>query len=71
MFSGRQSHRGKSLQQTLTKMELTLDLCSAVCPHCEAVNLFPGFSQIMAFTCKECGEVVKLSDDPEVERFFG
>ena len=31
------------LQQTLTEMELTLDLCSAACPHCGAVNLFPGF----------------------------
>jgi hypothetical protein len=27
-------------------MELTLDVASAVCPHCGAVNLFPGFSRI-------------------------
>jgi len=35
-----------------------------------AVNLFPGFSEIMAFTCKG-GEVAKLSDDPNIEHFFG
>jgi hypothetical protein len=54
------------LQRTFTEMELTLDLSSAVCPHCGAVNLFPGFSQILAFTCKECGEVAKLSDNPDM-----
>ena len=42
------------LQQTFDEMELTLDLASAVCPHCGAVNLFPGFSEVMAFACKGC-----------------
>ena len=50
------------LQQTLTDMELTLDLASAICPHCGAVNLFPGFSRIVAFSCRECGEGVELSE---------
>jgi len=59
------------MQQTLTEMELTLDLCSAACPHCGTVNLFPGFSQILAFTCKECGEGAQLSDNPDIERFLG
>jgi hypothetical protein len=40
-------------------MELTFDVSSAVCPHCGAVKLFPGFSEIRAFTCKEYGEVAK------------
>ena len=50
------------LRQALTEMELTLDLCSAICPHCGSTNLFPGFSKITAFICKECGEAVDLSD---------
>jgi hypothetical protein len=24
--------------------------------HCGTVNLFPGFSQMVAFTCRECGK---------------
>jgi hypothetical protein len=59
------------LQKTLDDMELTLELSSAVCPTCGTVNLFPGFSKIMAFTCKKCGQVVKLTDDPEIDRLFG
>ncbi len=59
------------LQQTFDEMELTLEMDSAMCPHCGAVNLFPGFSRILAFTCKECGEVARLSDDPDIDRFFG
>jgi DNA-directed RNA polymerase subunit RPC12/RpoP len=50
------------LQQTLTAMELTLDVAMAKCPHCGAVNLFPGFSEMIAFTCKECGEPVASSE---------
>jgi hypothetical protein len=50
------------LRETLTTMELALDLSTAMCPHCGAVNLFPGFSVVIAFTCQECGEAVKPSD---------
>src|SRR5215471_14879315 len=46
------------LRQAFTEMELTLDLCSSLCPHCGATNLFPGFSQILAFACQECGQAV-------------
>src|SRR5215471_15546803 len=52
------------LQQTLTEMELSLEVCSELCPQCGAANVFPGFSAMMAFTCQECGKVVRLSDDP-------
>lgn len=34
------------------------------------MNLFPGFSRMMAFTCRTCGEVARVSDDPSVERIF-
>jgi hypothetical protein len=33
-------------------------ICSARCPHCGALNTFPGFSAIDAFVCSECGEGV-------------
>jgi len=57
-------------QKTFDEMELTLDMCSEMCPHCGAVNLMPGFSKILAYTCSECGEPVRLSDGPDVGRFF-
>jgi hypothetical protein len=49
------------LQRALDEMEATLDLCSAICPHCNPVNLFPGFSIITAYVCKECGESVSAA----------
>jgi hypothetical protein len=36
-------------------------ICSARCTHCGALNTFPGFSAIEAFTCSECGEGVVVS----------
>ena len=44
------------LPQTLSKMELELEVADAVCPHCGSVNLFPGFSEMIAFTCQQCGK---------------
>lgn len=46
----------KDLRKTITEMELSLDVAIAMCQHCGAVNLFPGFSKVVMFTCKECGE---------------
>jgi hypothetical protein len=48
------------LAQALNELELSLELTSALCPHCGAVNLFPGFSQILAFDCEECGQGVNF-----------
>src|SRR5438067_1464028 len=59
------------LQKTFDELELTLDISSAVCGHCGAVKVIPGFSKILAFTCEQCGEVTKLDGDPNIERFFG
>jgi hypothetical protein len=50
------------LQRTLAEMELRLDVAGEICPHCKAVNLFPGFSRMLAFICKECGKGVALSE---------
>jgi hypothetical protein len=44
------------LRVVLSEMELVLDVASSSCPHCGAVNLFPGFTKMHAFTCRECGE---------------
>ena len=33
-------------------------ICSASCPHCGALYVFPGFSSIEAFICAECGKGV-------------
>ncbi len=46
------------LRRTLDEMESTLDVASAQCPHCGNVNLFPGFLEMLAFVCQECGESV-------------
>lgn len=34
-------------------------------------HLASGFSELIAFVCVECGEVVTLSDDDNIGRFFG
>ena len=49
------------LQGTFDQMELSLDVTSEMCPHCKGVNLFPGFSQMMVYTCKHCGRPVNVS----------
>ena len=41
-----------TLQRTLDEMESTLDFCTDMCPHCESVNVFPGFSKIMAYVSR-------------------
>jgi ribosomal protein S27E len=59
------------LDKTLSEMELTLDVATEKCPHCRSVNLLPGFSKLLVFTCRNCERVVRLSDGPDIERFFG
>ena len=44
--------------QTLTELEIALEVASEMCPHCGSVNLFPGFSKMLAFTCRQCGKAV-------------
>jgi len=50
------------LQRTLDEMELSLAMCSAMCPHCGNVNIFPGFSEINAYICQECGRAVESGE---------
>jgi hypothetical protein len=49
------------LEKTLATMELSVDHATAVCSHCQSVNLFPGFSKMHAFVCPQCGKPVSLS----------
>jgi hypothetical protein len=65
------SIRTTELRQTLTDMQLSLDVSTAIYPNCGAVNVAPGFSNLLAFTCERCGAVTKLADDPMADRFFG
>jgi hypothetical protein len=47
-----------SLQPALDDLELSLDVTTTKCPHCGAVNLFPGFTRMLAFVCQQCGNGV-------------
>ena len=51
------------IHRTLDQMQLALDIATAKCSRCGAVNLFPGFSKMLAFTCKECGQAVMLAHE--------
>jgi hypothetical protein len=46
------------VEQTLAQLAGSDEICSAKCPRCGALNTFPGFSAMHAFTCQECGEGV-------------
>jgi hypothetical protein len=59
------------LRQTLNEMESSIEVATEQCPYWGKVNLMPGFSVVMVYTCRECGEVVRLSDGPEIGRIFG
>jgi hypothetical protein len=60
------------LQRTYDEIELSLDsVATEMCPFCDKVNVFPGWSSMMAYTCRGCGKVVRTSDDPNIEKFFG
>ena len=50
------------LTHTLDGMELAGDVATALCPHCGAVHLAPGFSRVIAFVCAECGHSVCVPD---------
>ena len=52
------------LRHALNEMESGLEIATEQCPHCGKVNLFPTFSKMMIYVCRECGEMVKLSDGP-------
>jgi hypothetical protein len=48
-------------EQGLAKLE-SGELSSAACPHCGGVNFFPGFSAMLAYVCRHCGQGVKVEN---------
>jgi hypothetical protein len=50
------------LQRTLDEMEISLAMCTEMCPHCGKVNVFPGFSETIAYICEGCGRGVRIGD---------
>jgi predicted RNA-binding Zn-ribbon protein involved in translation (DUF1610 family) len=46
--------------QILMRMAIEQGMCGATCPHCGALNPFPGFDSIEAFICRECGQGVSV-----------
>jgi hypothetical protein len=46
--------------QILLRMAMDEGMCTETCPHCQALNTFPGFTSIEAYICVECGEGVSV-----------
>jgi hypothetical protein len=46
--------------KVLLEMSLEQGFASEMCPHCGQVNLIPGFSEMIAFTCRYCGRAVDV-----------
>jgi hypothetical protein len=49
------------IDATMLELAQTDTVCSARCPHCDALNFFPGMSAITAFICRDCAEGVVVS----------
>ena len=37
-----------------------MDAAKPTCPHCGKPNTFPGFSEMMTYTCQGCGKAVDV-----------
>jgi hypothetical protein len=53
------------VEPTLLRMATSGGFCSEMCPHCADLNTFPGFNSpgfnsMPAYTCRECGEPVRV-----------
>ena len=53
---------GDEVNPTLDDIELSLQICTGMCPHCGKVNIFPGFLEMKDYTCQECGQAVEGGD---------
>jgi transcription initiation factor TFIIIB Brf1 subunit/transcription initiation factor TFIIB len=49
-------------EQTLAQMAAS-EICSAECPICGELNIFQGFSVMLAYTCRHCGAGVEVQAD--------
>ena len=48
------------VEPTLLRMAMAPGFCTATCPHCQALNTFPGFTSIDVYIRFECGEGVSV-----------
>src|SRR5882724_9777937 len=48
------------VEAVLLELAQTDTVCSVQCTCCGALNTFPGSSAVMAFICRECGEVADV-----------
>jgi coproporphyrinogen III oxidase-like Fe-S oxidoreductase len=46
----------------LAELALAIEICSAICPYCDMHQIFTGFSSMIAFTCRHCGEGVAVRE---------
>ena len=46
------------LETTLLEMENGLDVVVDTCEYCGTVNRFSGFTQMLVWTCKNCGRAM-------------
>jgi hypothetical protein len=46
------------VNKCLLELAPVREATSAHCPYCGALNVFPRFSAMCAFTCRECGQGV-------------
>ena len=53
---------GEEVNRTVDDIELSLEICTEMCPHCGNVNVFPGLEEMIAYTCQECGRAVEGGD---------
>jgi hypothetical protein len=47
-------------KEAIARLVLEMDSCEATCSHCGHVNEFQGFSEMLAFRCRFCGEGVSV-----------
>ena len=50
------------IQVDILKGLLGLECATATCPHCGKVNTFPGFTNVSAYVCAECGKAVGATE---------
>ncbi len=47
------------LQRTLAEMEFRVGMCATICPHCKREDVFTGFTEMLAYTCRDCAKTGK------------
>jgi len=53
---------GEEVTRTLDDVEPSLEIFTEICPHCGNVNIFPGFTEMIAYTCQEWGRAVEMGN---------